>query len=218
MHDADGADPRTTAQPDRLASLADLEAHYGAPVPRSITKELPRISPQYAAYIARAPFAILSTVGPDGVDCSPRGDPAGFARVADPATLLIPDRPGNNRLDSLRNIVRDPRVAWLFLVPGVNVTMRVIGRAHVSIAADLLASFEMNGKRPKSVIVTTVDAAYFQCPKALVRSQLWNPDAYVDRAALPSTGEMLAASSQDAAFDAAAYDAGYAAHMARTIY
>jgi len=200
-----------------ITSIDELEARYGPPVARAVQKELPIISAHYAAYIQAAPFAVLSTVGPEGVDCSPRGDPSGFAEVADPKTLLVPDRPGNNRLDSLRNIIRDPRVAWLFLIPGVDVTMRVIGQAHIATAPELLARFAINGKMPKSVIVTAVEAAYFQCPKALVRSRLWSDEARVDRATLPTTGEMLAAASDDA-FDAASYDRGYADHMQRTIY
>ncbi|MEO1264558.1 MAG: pyridoxamine 5'-phosphate oxidase family protein [Pseudomonadota bacterium] len=200
-----------------ISSIKDLEALYGAPVPRAVQKELGVISEQYAAYIRAAPFAVLSTVGPEGVDCSPRGDPAGFAEVADPKTLLVPDRRGNNRLDSLRNIIRDPRVAWLFLIPGVDVTMRVNGRAHLATSPDVRARFAINGKEPKSVIVTAVEAAYFQCPKALVRSGLWSDAAKVDRATLPTTGEMLAAASEGD-FDAASYDSGYPERMKQTIY
>ncbi len=201
-----------------IESLDALEAIYGEPPAPALNKEIDYIHPHYAAYIETAPFAVLATVGPEGTDCTPRGDPAGnFVRVADEKTVLLPDRRGNNRADSLRNIVRDPRVSLLFLIPGIDVTMRINGRAVISIAPELLQSFELHGKQPRSVVVVTADRVYFQCPKALVRSKLWSEAAHVPREALPSTGTMLKALAQED-FDAEAYDAGYPAHMARTIY
>ena len=201
-----------------ISTIEELEAVYGEVSAPARVKELDYIHPHYRAYIEAAPFAVLATVGPEGTDCTPRGDPAGeFARVADEKTVLLPDRRGNNRVDSLRNIVRDPRVSLLFLIPGIDVTMQINGRSVISTDPDLIATFDMNGKLPRSVLVVTVGRIYFQCPKALVRSRLWSADAQVPRADLPSTGTMIKALVEDD-FDAEAYDEGYPAHMARTIY
>src|SRR5512147_1284576 len=128
----------------------------------------------------KSPFAALATSGPEGLDCSPRGDLPGFVRIHDEKTLAMPDRRGNNRIDSLRNIVRDPRVALLFLIPGSGTTFRVNGRAVVSTDPELLASFAVEDHAPRSVIVVTVETAYFQCARAIVRSELWNPARHVD--------------------------------------
>lgn len=203
--------------PHILTETSALEALYGEPAPTSLLKELDHVSEHYRAFIDASPFLILATSGPEGLDCSPRGDPGGFVRVADPKTLLIPDRRGNNRIDSLRNIVRDPRVALLFLVPGVGETMRVNGRAHISTDPELLASFVMDGKAPRSVIVVSVERVYPQCQKALVRSRLWDPARHVARAALPSVGEMMEAIS-GGSFDGKAYDAAYPERMKQTLY
>jgi len=176
-----------------ITTMEQLEAVYDTPVlPNSIVKETDRITTHYRTLIEAAPFFALATCGPDGLDCSPRGDPAGFVRVIDDKTLLIPDRAGNNRIDSMRNIVRDPRVALLFLIPGVTESMRVIGRAAISTDPDLLASFAMNGKLPRSVLVVTAERVFYQCSKALIRSKLWDPATRVDRKSLPSTGMILA--------------------------
>src|SRR5215211_7284207 len=164
-----------------VATMDALEALYGEPYGPAIVKEIDHVNQSYRALISAAPFFALATSGPDGLDCSPRGDAAGFVRVADEKTLLIPDRRGNNRIDSLRNILADPRVALLFLIPGVGETLRVRGRAAISIAPELLESFVTEGKAPRSVIVIAVEAVYFQCQKAIVRSDLWNPDKRVDR-------------------------------------
>src|SRR5262245_768075 len=161
----------------RITTEAELDALYGAPVPAAITKEIDYISDQYKAFIDKAPFVVIATVGPEGLDCSPRGDPAGFVRVQDRKTVLIPDRRGNNRIDGLRNIVRDPRVSLLFLIPGIGVTVRINGRAEITTDPELCASFEMQGKAPRTVLVVAVDRIYFQCPKALVRSRLWSKEA-----------------------------------------
>lgn len=193
-----------------------LRALYDAVNPTSLLKELDHVSADYAKFIAASPLVIISTVGPEGVDCSPRGDPAGFVEVADEKTLLIPDRRGNNRLDSLRNIVRDPRVALLFLVPGVGETMRVNGRASLSTDPALTQRFTMQGKKPRSVIVVTVDACYPQCQKALARSKLWDASQHVDRKSLPTVGEMM--QRLDSGFDGKAYDAEYPERMKMTIY
>jgi uncharacterized protein len=163
-----------------ISTVDELESIYGKPVAVSLVKEVNWITPHYRAYIEASPFAVLASAGPEGLDCSPRGDVAGFVRVHGTRTLMLPDRRGNNRVDSLRNIVRDPRVALLLMIPGVGNTLRINGRAHLSTAPDLLASFAIEGKAPRSVIVMAVDAVYFQCTRALLRSELWNPARHVD--------------------------------------
>jgi uncharacterized protein len=176
-----------------ITSMEALEALYcDKPYPPSLFKESDRITPQYQKLIEASPFAVLASCGADGLDCSPRGDPPGFVRVQDERTLLIPDRQGNNRIDSLRNIVHDPRVALLFLIPGLGETMRVIGRAQISTDPQLTAGFVMNGKMPRCVLVVMVEKAYFQCTKAIVRSKLWDPEQHVDRKSLPTAGSILA--------------------------
>ena len=175
-----------------ITSLDQLRAVYGGPTDVSIAKEIDHVSDHYRAFIEAAPFFALATVGPEGLDCSPRGDAPGFVRIADPKTLLVPDRRGNNRIDSLRNIMRDPHVALLFLIPGIGETIRVIGRATLSIDPDLLASFTVNGKAPNCVIVVAVEHVFYQCTKAIVRSQLWDPARHVDRKTLPTAGTILA--------------------------
>ncbi len=200
-----------------ITDEAALAALYGAPSEGAIRKEVDYVPDVYRAFIEAAPFVALATAGPDGLDVSPRGDPAGFVTVADEHTLLIPDRRGNNRTDSLRNLIADPRLALLFLIPGVGETLRVNGRGRISVAPDLLARFPAQGKLPRSVIVVAVERVYFQCPKAIVRSELWNPERHVPRAALPSSGIILAALTKGAV-GGAAYDAAYPQRLADTIY
>jgi PPOX class probable FMN-dependent enzyme len=178
--------------PPTITTVEQLEALYGQPGEASVVKVAARLTADYRALIAASPFAALATVGPEGLDCSPRGDLAGFVRVADETTLMMPDRRGNNRTDSLRNIVRDPRVALLFLIPGVGTTLRVNGRAYLTTEAGLLASFAVEEKPPRCVIVVGVDEVYFQCARAIVRSDLWNAARHVDPAALPTPGQILA--------------------------
>ena len=180
-----------------ITTLEELSALYGQPLEPAIVKEVDRVTPHYRKFIEAAPFAALATSGPEGLDCTPRGDVAGFVRVHDAKTLMLPDRRGNNRIDSLRNIVRDPRVALLFLIPGSGNTLRVNGRAHVATDSALLESFAMDGKAPRSVIVIAVETVYFQCARAIVRSDLWNPAKHVDPKSLPSAGQILAALSDD---------------------
>jgi PPOX class probable FMN-dependent enzyme len=175
-----------------VTTLEELEAIYGLPGETSTVKEVDRLTPHYRVYIEKSPFALLATSGPEGLDCSPRGDSPGFVRIDDDKTLIMPDRRGNNRVDSLRNIVRDPRVALLFLIPGSGNTLRVNGRASLRTDADLLSSFAIEGKGPRMAIIITVDSVYFQCARAIVRSDLWNPDKRVDPKSLPSAGEILA--------------------------
>ncbi|TAJ88020.1 pyridoxamine 5'-phosphate oxidase family protein [Reyranella sp.] len=182
---------------DILKTEAQLEAIYGKPAEAATVKEVNWITPHYRAYIEASPYAALATSGAEGLDCSPRGDKPGFVRVHDEKTLMLPDRRGNNRIDSLRNIVRDPRVALLFMIPGIGNTLRVNGRAHLSVEPGLLESFAVDEKAPRSVTVIEVEAVYFQCARALVRSELWNPERHVDPKSLPSAGQILAALSQD---------------------
>jgi PPOX class probable FMN-dependent enzyme len=180
-----------------VATVDELEAIYGQTNDASTVKVADRVTPLYRILIEKSPFAALATSGPEGLDCSPRGDLPGFVRIHDEKTLLMPDRRGNNRIDSLRNIVRDPRVALLFLIPGCGNTLRVNGRAHISTDAELRASFAVNEKAPRSVIVMTVEAMYFQCARAIVRSDLWNPDKRVDPKTLPTPGQILAEMSDN---------------------
>jgi PPOX class probable FMN-dependent enzyme len=180
-----------------VATIEELEAIYGQPGEASTVKVANRFTPHYRVLIDKSPFVSLATCGPEGLDCSPRGDLPGFVRIHDDKTLMMPDRRGNNRVDSLRNIVRDPRIALLFLIPGSGSTLRVNGRALVSADADLLASFSNDGKPPRTVIVMTVDEIYFQCARAIVRSDLWNPDKRVDPKSLPTPGQILAEMSEN---------------------
>jgi PPOX class probable FMN-dependent enzyme len=180
-----------------VATVEQLETIYGFPGESSTVKVADRVTPSYRVLMEKSPFAALATSGPEGLDCSPRGDLPGFVRIHDETTLMMPDRRGNNRIDSLRNIVRDPRVALLFLIPGSGSTLRVNGHAHVSADPSLLASFKMEGKAPRTVIVMTVHEIYFQCARAIVRSDLWNPDKRVDPKTLPTPGQILAEMSED---------------------
>jgi uncharacterized protein len=180
-----------------IATIEQLEAIYGHPNDASTVKVADRVTPAYRVLIEKSPFAALATCGPEGLDCSPRGDLPGFVRIRDEKTLMMPDRRGNNRVDSLRNIVRDPRIALLFLIPGSGSTLRVNGRALVSTDPDLLASFKVDGKAPRTVVVMTVDEIYFQCARAIVRSDLWNPDKRVDPKTLPTPGQILAEMSEN---------------------
>src|SRR5258706_5965122 len=200
-----------------IATVEQLEAIYGRPNEASTVKVSARITPPYRALIDKSPFAALATCGPEGLDCSPRGDLSGFVRVHDEKTLMVPDRRGNNRIDSLRNIVRDPRIGLLFLIPGSGSTLRVNGRAQVSVDPDLLASFRIDGKAPRTVVVMTVEEVYFQCARAIVRDELWNPDQDVSPADLPTPGQILAAMSENTV-GGEAYDKAWPARAAQTMW
>ena len=202
---------------DRITTVEQLEALYGLPGETSTVKEVDTITPHYRAFIEAAPFAALATTGPEGLDCSPRGDKPGFIRVHDARTLLLPDRRGNNRVDSLRNVVRDPNVALLFLIPGSGTTLRVNGRAHLSVEAQLLQSFAVEEKAPRSVMVISVGSVYFQCARAIVRSDLWNPAKHIDPKSLPSPGEILAAFSGDRV-SGEDYDRAWPARAQQTLW
>ena len=195
---------------------AELDAIYGQPSGGAVIKEIGYISDHYRMFIELAPFVVVATAGPEGLDCTPRGDPPGFVRVVDKSTVMLPDRRGNNRIDTLRNLVRDPRIALLFMIPGVTRTLRLNGRAVISVDPELCASFSMEGKAPRSVIVVTAERVYTQCAKALVRSKLWDASRHVDESRLPSSGTMLKALQPE--FDAATYDRDYPQRLKETIY
>jgi hypothetical protein len=193
MLDALGGGLMDVDQDHLITTTAELEKLYSdAPYGPAVFKETDHITAQYRKLIEAAPFAVIATCAPEGLDCSPRGDPPGFVRVVDEHTLLVPDRRGNNRIDSLRNLVRDPRISLLFLIPGVGETMRINGRAVISTDPKLAESFVINGKTPKCVLVVSVERAYFQCTKAIIRSKLWDPASKVDRKTLPTPGSILA--------------------------
>jgi PPOX class probable FMN-dependent enzyme len=201
-----------------ITTTEQLETLYNdVPYGPALFKETDRITAQYRKLIEAAPFVVLATSGPDGLDCSPRGDPPGFVRVVDETTLIIPDRRGNNRIDSLRNLVRDPHISLLFLIPGVGEPMRINGHAKISIAPKLTESFVVNGKVPKCVLVVTVEKAYFQCTKAIIRSKLWDPASIVDRKTLPTPGSILAEIT-DGKIGGPDHDKAAPARIKETIY
>ena len=201
----------------RISTIAELEALYGQPGEAALVKVTDRVIPEYAAFIAASPFVALATCGQEGLDCSPRGDLPGFVRIVDDRTLMLPDRRGNNRIDSLRNIIEDGRVGLLFLVPGSGTTLRVNGTARISVDPDLCASFAVDGKAPRSVIVISVAQVYFQCARAIHRSRLWDPESRVDPASLPSPGQILAATSRQR-IDGEAYDAEWPERARKTMW
>ena len=200
-----------------IDTVEQLEALYGVPGETSLVKELDRLIPEYTAFIEASPFGSLATSGPEGLDCSPRGDLAGFVRVHDEKTLMMPDRRGNNRADSLKNIIRDGRAAFLFLVPGSDTTLRVNGRARVSVDPALCASFTVEGRPARSVIVLNIQAVYFQCARCIKRSDLWNPARHADPKTLPTPGQILAATSAQR-IDGEAYDAEWPGRAAKTMW
>ncbi len=203
-------DPATTVR-----SAEQLQALLGPVGDASLRKEVDHVHPLYAQMIAASPFAVLATNGPGGLDASPRGDPAGFVEVYDEKTLLLPERRGNNRGDSLHNLLADPRVGLLFLVPGVGETLRVNGRATLSIAPELLQRFVVNGQRPKCVLVIRVESVYFQCARAIQRSTLWEPhDRHPN---VPTPGTVLDALTHHG-IDGAAYDRELPARQKATLY
>jgi PPOX class probable FMN-dependent enzyme len=171
---------------------AQLRHLLGEPAELVRKKIADRLNPLTRQFVKRSPFVVVATGRPDGgLDVSPRGDPAGFVRILDERTLLLPDRPGNKLADTLTNLLADDRIALLFLIPGVDDTFRVNGRARIVDDPQLLAASEVQGKVPQLGILIEVEEAYAQCPKALLRSELWNPERHVARSELPSSGEIL---------------------------
>ena len=206
-----------TADPHQITDLARLEGIYGAPSGAAVEKELDYLHPHYRLLIAKSPFVVLATGGPDGLDTSPRGDAPGFVQVQDDKTLLLPDRKGNNRIDSLRNILADPQVALLFMIPGVGETLRVNGRASITTAPVVLERVRVEDALPRSVIVVKVDTVFFQCSRALWRSKLWEPAAQIERSSLPSLGTMVQDISRDK-IKAVDYDHNLYPRLKSTLY
>lgn len=213
------ADPETgmdtPQEPYAITSVEQLDALFGTVATPSLKKEMDHIHPLYRRLIEASPFAVVATVGPEGLDASPRGDPAGFVVVEDARTLLLPERRGNNRVDSLRNLVRDPRIALLFLIPGHGETLRVNGRATISVEPALLERFAMQGRPPRCVVVIAVERVYFQCARAIQRSGLWQASS--PSGPLPSAGEILSALTAGEV-DAGRYDRELPARQRDTLY
>ena len=197
-----------------VRDVAALEAIYGTPGKASIIKVADRLTPAYRTWIMASRLAILSTVGPEGTDCSPRGDDGPVVQALDEKTLLMPDWRGNNRMDSLRNIVRDGRVSLMFMVPGSNNVVRINGTAEVTVAADMLARFDDKGRKPRSVTVVQISEVYSQCARALMRARTWSGTD--ESANLPTVGQMLA--EMEDGFDGAEYDAAWGARAAKTMW
>lgn len=192
---------------DIITDIAQLEWLYGAPNPRALTKVAKRITPLYRRWIEASRFVILSTVGPEGTDATPRGDDGPVVHIASDTAIWLPDWSGNNRLDSLRNILRDPRASLMFMVHGSQNVVRVNGRACITADETVCKTFAQRGKHPRSVIVIEADELYFQCAKAILRARLWDADTGAE---VPSAGDFL--SEAESGFDGVSYDAGYTAH------
>lgn len=200
-----------------VTSLHELEAMFGAVGEASLKKEVTVVHPAYRAWIEASPFVVLATAGRAGLDVSPRGDPAPVVVVKDEKTLLLPERRGNNRIDSLRNIIETPGVSMIFFVPGVRETVRVNGTARICAEPSVLAMFSMQGVLPKCVIEISVQAVFFQCARALLRSALWSEEQVADRKVVPTAGEMLAALTHGSA-GGKAYDDELPRRQASTLY
>jgi uncharacterized protein len=202
---------------DAITDLAELDRMYPQPAAPSIRKVMPRLTEAYRKMIEASPFVAVATCGADGLDCSPRGDLAGFVRVADEQTILLPERRGNNRIDTLRNLVADPRIALLFLVPGIPETLRVNGHAIVSRNPQLCDSFVVNGNPPRVVIIVRIETVYFQCGRAIIRSRLWDASRFRSADELPTAGTMLAEATRGEE-GGSAYDAALPERMRTTLY
>ena len=205
-----------------IKTIEDLEVVYNLePSEASIIKESTHITDEYRRLIEASTFLALASVGADEIDCTPRGDNPGFVRIHDDKTLMLPDRRGNNRIDTLRNIVSDPRVSLMFLIPGSGTVLRVNGRAVLSVEPALLESFAEKGKAPRSVMVVTIDVMYFQCARAVMRAKLWDASMHVDPKSLPSAGEILAAQTkgrEDGGVDGEAYDKEWPGRAAKSMW
>lgn len=202
---------------EAVQSIEDLEEIYGPPGAASIQKVAHRLTPAYRKLIEASPFFTLATAGPDGLDCSPRGELGGAFVIADDKTLIIPDRRGNNRIDTLRNIVADPRIAALFFIPGSNTTVRLNGSAIVTTDATLLRSLAREGKTPRSAIVITISEIYTQCGRAVIRAGLWDSANHVDLAQLPTPGDVLKEQT-DGEIDGKSYDEAWSERAAQTMW
>ncbi len=201
---------------DRIDTLEQLESLYEAPAALSLDKVTATIHPLYRQLIEASPFFAIASAGAQGLDISPRGNPAGFVKVLDDRHIAIPDRRGNNRIDTLRNIIRDPQVALLFLVPGLEMTLRYNGRAHLSTEPQLLETLSYQGKRPVCAIVVEVQTLFFQCARALKRAKLWDPSQHCDPQSMPTAGQLAKAAVPT--FDADSYDVDLQQRQQRTLY
>ena len=201
---------------NRITTTAELEALYGKAAGASLAKETPVINAEYRTLIEASPFMTIATIGAGGMDCSPRGDGAGFVRVIDERTIAFADRRGNNRLDTLRNIVEESRVGLLFLIPGWNECLRINGKAHITTEQELLESFTVNGKPPVTAIVINIDTIYFQCARAIKRAKLWDAESQTGASELPTAGKLV--QSVMAEFEGEEYDAELQERQAKTLY
>ncbi len=197
-----------------IETIEQLEALYGTPKPASLVKVTDRLTAEYSAYIKASPFVALATVGPEGLDCTPRGDDGQVVFIEDDKTLSLPDWRGNDRIDTLRNIVRDPRLSLMFLVPGSNTVIRVNGTGRISAAPDLLQRFAKSGKAPRTVLLITINEIYFQCARAVMRADLWNDKP---TPALPTAGKILAAMT-DGKVGGSEYDKTWPARAEKTLW
>ncbi len=177
---------------DRIQSKTDLRAHYGEPVPRTVERQLSKLDKHCRHFISLSPFLVMASWGPEGADASPKGDPPGFVKVIDDTTLLLPDRFGNRRVDSMQNIIDNPDVGLIFFVPGVEETLRVNGKAEITTDAARLEPQAVKGKAPRSGLLIQVKEAFFHCGKSIIRSRLWDPDTRIERSAFPTLGQIVA--------------------------
>ena len=201
----------------RIQSLTDLEAIYGKPALASTVKVSNHITPAYRALIEASPFCAIATAGPEGLDCSPRGDHGQCLSIEDSHTLLMPDRRGNNRIDSLRNIVRDSRIALMLLIPGSGTSLRINGTADLTVEPGLLERFSVNGQRPRCIIRVSVTEIYFQCARAIIRAGLWNQENHVDTDTLFTPGQILDEMSEGEV-DGPTYDRDWPNRASKTMW
>jgi hypothetical protein len=202
---------------DPICSASELDAMFAPPMSTSIRKVTGRLTPAYRGMIEASPFVVIATTGPRGLDCSPRGDAPGFVRVHDDSTLLLPERRGNNRIDTLRNLIGDPRASLLFMIPGISEILRVNGRAALSRNSTLCESFTIKGVAPKLVIVFAIEQVMFQCARAIVRSKLWDPATFLVPGRAPTAGRMLADATEGEE-GGTEYDAALPARIQSTLY
>lgn len=204
-------------KPNYITSLKSLESLYGQVAAPSLLKEVDHIHTAYRPFIEAASFVVLASSGPQGLDASPRGDAPGFVHVQDAKTLYLPDRRGNNRLDTLRNVLQNPQVALLFLIPGIGETLRVNGTARIAIDPSLLARFEVKGQRPRTVLEVSVTSVYFQCSRAVIRAGLWDASKHLARSELPSPGAIFTQLCPTQ-MDGEAYDQALPQRIVNTLY
>ena len=200
-----------------IKTVQELETLYGTPVLASTVKVADHLTPEYRKWIEASPFCAICTVGADGTDASPRGDAGQVAFVLDAVTLAIPDRRGNNRIDTLRNIVEDDRVSLMFLTPGSGTVTRVNGTAYVTAERDVLDQFTVNDQQPRSVIVIKIREVYFQCARAVMRSEIWTPDSWPNLDSLPTVGEILESMTKGDV-NAAQYDSEWPSRAKKTLW